>query len=65
MSGPVIDTKQGKIVGRIVSVNEELTAQKSVKFSGIPFAKCQRFRKPTPYGRWEGTRDATGICYNL
>ena len=61
MSGPVVDTKQGKIVGKIVSVSEELTSQKAVRFSGVPFAKCERFEKPTPFGKWEGTKDATGI----
>ena len=60
MVSPVIETKQGKISGKIISLRSELTDKKCINFNGIPFATCERLEKPKPHGPWEGTLDGTG-----
>ena len=61
MSDVFIDTKQGKIVGRKIEVSKELSLHKCVKFSSIPFARCKRFERAVPYGKWQGLIDGRGI----
>jgi len=56
-----LETKQGKVTGKIVSVRPELSEKKCVNFNAIPFATSPKFQRPKPYGRWEGTLDGTGI----
>ena len=55
-----ISTKQGKIEGKKVQVNNELTENGCFSFQGIPYAKCNRFQKPVTYGPWDGVFDGTG-----
>ena len=64
----VIDTKNGKVQGKLLSVpGGDVRA-----FFGIPYAKPPvgklRFRAPEPAERWEGMKDATKLpntCYQL
>jgi len=55
-----LETKQGKVTGKILSVRPELSEKKCVNFNSIPFANVQKFERPEPYGNWEGTLDGTG-----
>ena len=61
MSDVFLETKQGKIVGRKIEVSKELSLNKCVKFSSIPFARCKRFERAEPYGEWQGLIDGRGF----
>ncbi|XP_049926178.1 acetylcholinesterase-like [Epinephelus moara] len=64
----VIDTRHGKVQGKLLSVpGGDVRA-----FLGIPYGKPPlgklRFRAPQPVERWEGVRDATkysNSCYQV
>ena len=61
MSAPIIETKQGKICGKLLSVKPELSERKCVNFNNVPFGKYKRFERPEPYGKWDGIWDGTGL----
>ena len=61
MPTKLLETRLGRIKGTTLSVREELTTRKCVRFGGIPFATCERFARPKPYGPWEDELDATGM----
>lgn len=56
----VILTNQGKIKGKIISLDPKLTLQRCINFNNVPFARCERFERATPYGPWNGVWDGTG-----
>lgn len=60
MTKPVLETRLGQILGQIINIKPELTDKKCVNFNSIPFAKCKRFERAEPYGKWEDTLDGTG-----
>lgn len=45
-----IQTGQGRIKGRVVPLKGDLADKEVWQFQNIPFAKVERFEKPTPYG---------------
>lgn len=57
---PVVETSQGVIVGKYLSVKGELSDKLCANFNNVPFAKAARFQRPEPYGKWTGTWDGTG-----
>ncbi|KAJ4935399.1 hypothetical protein JOQ06_016935 [Pogonophryne albipinna] len=64
----LIDTKQGKVQGTLLSV----LGGDVRSFLGIPYGKPPvgklRFRAPEPVDRWEGVKDASNFpnsCYQL
>jgi len=46
----VLETNQGKICGKVLSVKPNLSERKCVNFNNVPFGKYKRFERPTPYG---------------
>ncbi|XP_040838057.1 liver carboxylesterase 1 [Ochotona curzoniae] len=60
-AGPVVDTKQGKVLGKFVSL--EGVAQPVAVFLGIPFAKpplgSLRFAPPEPAEPWSYVKNTT------
>ena len=60
MDPPVVETKQGKVSGKFISVSSELTEKRCANFNAIPFAKYERLERAEPFGKWEGTLDGTG-----
>ncbi|CAN8023305.1 unnamed protein product [Ixodes persulcatus] len=59
IDGPVVETRQGKLRGRL----ETVSGQSVQVYSGIPYAEPPlhhlRFRRPLPVKSWLGTYDAT------
>ena len=65
MSDCVIETNQGTICGKSVSVKAELSDKKCVNFKRIPFGKYERFERAEPFGTWDGTWDGKGKISNF
>lgn len=60
MGPPIVETNQGKICGKFISLSSELTEKRCANFNSIPFGKYKTFERPAPFGKWEGTLDGTG-----
>ena len=55
MKAPKIQLRNGAVKGTVI---ERSGVQINI-FNDIPFAKCDRFEKPQPYGAWDGLWDGT------
>ena len=62
---PVVETSQGVIVGKYLSVKGELSDKLCANFNNVPFAKATRFQRPESYGKWKGTWDGTGKYWGI
>ena len=56
----ILNTKQGEIIGKVVTLKSSLTDKKCITFNNIPFATAKRFEHPEEYASWTGQRDGTG-----